>query len=84
MRYSKSKHLVKSNLSEDSSLNTILNDFERDNDDPSSVRSLSTTSLGIIFAILTILLPTIGVLIGRPFSQDKEMNFNHFIKKDGS
>ena len=84
MRYTTSKHLVKNKLSEDSSLNPVSNDFERDEDDPLSIRSLSITSLGIIIACLTILLPSVSVLLGRPMSQGNEIIFNHSIKKDGS
>ena len=58
-------------------------DFERDDDDPLSIRSLSITSLGIIFAILTIFLPSISILIGRPLSQGNEIIHNHDFKKDG-
>ena len=84
MSYTKSKHFRKSQLSEESSLISAKSDFERDDDDPLSIRSLSITSLGIIFAFLTFLLPSISVLIGRPFSQGKEVIFNHDFKKDGS
>ncbi len=84
MSYTKSKHFRKSQLSEESSLGSIQSDFERDDDDPLSIRSLSITSLGIIFAFLTFLLPSISVLIGRPLSQGKEVIFNHDFKKDGS
>jgi len=58
-------------------------DFERDDDDPLSIRSLSITSLGIIFAILTIFLPSISILIGRPLSQGNEIIHNRDFKKDG-
>ena len=84
MSYTKSKHFIKSNLSEESSLGSALSDFERDDDAPLSIRSLSITSLGIIFAFLTILLPSIGILIGRPLSQGKEIIYNQDFKKDGS
>ena len=84
MSYTKSKHFIKSKLSEESSLGSVQSDFERDEDDPLSIRSLSITSLGIIFAFLTFLLPSISVLIGRPLSQGKEVIFNHDFKKDGS
>ena len=84
MSYSKSKHFKKSKSSEESSLASHQSDFERDDDDPLSIRSLSITSLGIIFAFLTILLPSISILIGRPFSQGNEVIFNHDFKKDGS
>ena len=83
MSYTKSKHFIKSKLSEESSLGSLQSDFERDDDDPFSIRSLSITSLGIIFAILTIFLPSISILIGRPLSKGNEMIHNHNFKKDG-
>ena len=71
-------------MSQESSLEFAQSDFDRDDDEPLSIRSLSITSLGIIFAILTFLLPSISILIGRPFSQGNEIIFNHDFKKDGS
>jgi len=84
LSYTKSKHFIKSKLREESSLDSSQSDFEKDDDDPLSIRSLSITSLGIIFAFLTFLLPSISILIGRPFSQGNEVIFNHDFKKDGS
>ena len=84
MSYTKSKHFIKSKLSEGSSLNSAQSDFERDDDDPLSIRSLSLSSLGIIFAFLTFLLPSISIFIGRPFSEGNEIIFNQDFKKDGS
>ena len=83
MSYTKLKHFIKSKSSEESSLGAIQSDFDRDDDDPLSMRSLSITSLGIIFAFLTFLLPSISILIGRPFSQANEVIFNQDFKKDG-
>jgi hypothetical protein len=80
----KSKHFTKSKLREESSLDSSQSDFEKDEDDPLSIRSLSITSFGIIFALLTILLPSISILIGRPFYQGNEVILNHNFKKDGS
>ena len=84
MSYTKSKHFVKTKLTEESSLGIVQSDFERDDDDPLSIRSLSITSLGIIFALLTFLLPSLSILIGRPLSKGNEVIFNHDFKKDGS
>ena len=84
MSYTKSKHFIKSKLSEESSLGSAQSDFEKDDDDPLSMRSLSITSLGFIFAFLTFLLPSISILIGRPFYQGNEVIFNRDLKKDGS
>ena len=83
MSYTKSKHFLKNKSREESSLGSVQSDFERDDDDPLSIRSLSITSLGIIFAFLTIFLPSISILIGRPLSQDNEIIYNQNVKKDG-
>ena len=83
LSYTKSKQFIKSKSSEESSLGPAQSDFEKDDDDPLSIRSLSLTSLGIIIAFLTFLLPSISILIGRPFLQGNEVIFNQDIKKDG-
>ncbi len=83
MSYTKSKQLIQSKSSEESPLDSARSDFERDDDDPLSIRSLSLTSLGIIFALLTIFLPSLSILIGRPLSQGNEIIHNHDFKKDG-
>ena len=85
MSYTKSQDFTKSKLSKESSLCSSLSDFDRDDDDePLSIRSLSLTSLGIMIAFMTFLLPSFSILIGRPFSQVNEVIFNHDFKKDGS
>ena len=84
MSYTKSKYVTKSKLSEEPSLGSAQSDFERDDDDPLSIRSLSITSLGFILAFLTFLLPSLSILIGRPFSKGNEVIFSHDFKKDGS
>ena len=83
MSYTKSKQFIQSKSSEESSHDSARSDFERDDDDPLTIRSLSITSLGIIFAFLTILLPSISILIGRPLSQGNEIIHTHDFKKDG-
>ena len=83
MSYTKSKQFIQSKSSEEFSLDSARSDFERDDDDPLSIRSLSITSLGIILAFLTILLPSMSILIGRPLSKGNEIIHNHDFKKDG-
>ena len=83
MSYTKSKQFIQSKSSEESSYGSARSEFERDDDDPLSIKSYSITSLGIIFAILTIFLPLISILIGRPLSQGNEIIHNHDFKKDG-
>ena len=84
MSFTKSKQFIQSKSSGESSLGSAQSDSEKDDDDPLSIRSLSITSLGIIFALLTFLLPSIGILIGRPFSKGNEVTFSRDFKKDGS
>ena len=84
MKYTNSKKFVKGKLSENSSLITISSEFERDDDDPLSIRSLSISILGLIIAFLTILLPSISILLGRPISHGNEINSFQLIQKDGS
>ena len=84
MSITKSKHFTKSQLSEESSLGSSLSDFDRDDDDPLSFRRLSIISLGITIAFLAVILPSISVFLGRPFSQGNELIQNHSINKDGS
>ena len=84
MKYTNSKQFVASRLSENSSLITISSKLERDDDDPLSIRRSSISFLGIIIASLTILLPSISILLGRPLSQGNEITSFHLIKKDGS
>jgi hypothetical protein len=83
LSYTKSKHFIKTQLSQESSLGSAQSDFERDDDDPLSIRGLSISILGIIFAFLTFLLPSISILIGRPLSQVNEVIHYHDFKKDG-
>ena len=84
MSYTKSKHFLKRQLDKETSIGSSLNDFVKDDDDPLSIRSLSINSLGIIFALMTFVLPLISIFIGRPFSQGNEVITNHDFKKDGS
>ena len=84
MKYTNSKQFVEGKLSEKSSLITISSEFERDDDDPLSIRSLSISFIGIIIASLTIFLPSISILLARPLSQENEITSFHLIKKDGS
>ena len=85
MKYTNSKQFVEGKLSENSSLITISSELERnDDDEPLSMRSISISFLGIVIASLTILLPSISILLGRPLSQGNEITSFHLIKKDGS
>ena len=84
MKYTNSKQFVESKISEKSSLITISSEFEKDDDDPLSIRRLSVTFFGIMIASLTFLLPSICILLVRPLSQDNEITSFYSSKKDGS
>ena len=85
MKYTNSKQFVEGKLSDDSSLVTISSQLIRDDDDdPLSMRSLSISFIGIIIASMTILLPSICILLGRPLSQGNEITSFQLTKKDGS
>ena len=86
MKYTNSKQFVEGNLRDNSYLITISSELVRDDDDddPLGMRSLSISFLGILIASLTILLPSISILLGRPLSQGNEISTLHLIKKDGS
>ena len=80
-----SKQFVKSKLSGEHSLINASSELERDDDeDPLSIRNSSITFLGILLAALTIILPTLSVLLVRPLSQGNEIISNQLIQKDGS
>ena len=84
MRYTESKHFVKSKSIEDSSISSVASDFVRVDDDPLSIKKLSTTFLGLIIAFMTILLPLLSVYFARPSFQENEIIINQSLKKDGS
>ena len=83
MGYTKSKNLVQSKLRDEHSLSTLSADFERDDDDPLTIKSLSISFIGIIIALLTILVPLFSVLIENSMSQANEIILKKSIKKDG-
>ena len=84
LRDTNSKQFVKGKSSENSSLFTISSQLERDDDDPLSMRRTFISFLGIVIASLTILLPSISILLCRPLSQGKEITSIHLVNKDGS
>ena len=84
MGYTKSKNFVQSKSRDEHSLIALSGDFERDDDDdPSSIKSLSISFIGIIIALLTILIPLVSVLIENSTSQADEIILKKTIKKDG-
>ena len=83
LRYSKSLYFDELKLKDKDLLNAVQSDFERDEDEPLSIKSLSITFVGITIAFLIVLIPSISVLIDKPISQENEIISNQSLKKDG-
>ena len=58
-------------------------EFGKDDDDPLSIKDASSTVIGIILAVMTLLLPAISVFLERPFLQRNEVIHNEMVNKDG-
>ena len=71
------------NISQDESL-FISNrgEFGNDDDDPLSIKDLSSTIIGFILAVMTLFLPVISVFFERPFLHRTGF-YNEMVNKDG-
>ena len=78
-----SKQTAKRESDLDSLPISIRDEQGREDEDPLSFVDASITIIGIIFAILTISLPAISVLLERPLPDNKGVKINQFYKKDG-
>ena len=76
------KQFVKVNSKEVSHISN-RDELVRDDDDPLSIKDASSTFIGIILAILTVLLPMISVLLERPIIPKNRVTYNQMVKKDG-
>ena len=71
------------NISKDESLFiTNREEFGKDDDDPLSIKDLSSTIIGFILAVMTLFLPAISVFFERPFPPRTDF-FNEMVNKDG-
>ena len=57
-------------------------EFGKDDDDPLSIKDVSSTVIGLILAVMSLLLPAISVFFERPFLQRTSF-INEMVKKDG-
>ena len=64
------KKLVKANSTNKSSLVSEIINTEREDEDPLSIKDSSINFLGIFLAIMTFLLPILGILLDRPLPRD--------------
>ena len=57
-------------------------EFGKDDDDPLSIKDVSSTVIGFILAVMTLFLPAISVFLERPFLL-RNGNNNELINRDG-
>tara|TARA_B100001115_G_C15432637_1_gene203115 strand:+ start:153 stop:401 length:249 start_codon:yes stop_codon:yes gene_type:complete len=57
-------------------------EFEKDDDDPLSIKEASFTLIGFILAFMTLFLPAISVFFERPFLP-RTGSYNEMVNKDG-
>ena len=70
------------NFSKESSFISNREEFGKEDDDPLSIKDLSSTLIGFILAAMTLFLPTISVFFERPFLPRTGM-YNEMVNKDG-
>ena len=57
-------------------------EFGKDDDDPLSIKDVSSNLIGFILAFMTLFLPAISVFFERPFLPRTGF-YNEMVKKDG-
>ena len=57
-------------------------EFGKDDDDPLSIKDISSTLIGFILAVMTLFLPAISVFFERPFLQ-RTGYYKEIVNKDG-
>ena len=77
------KQFVNQNKDNESHVPSAADDYEREKDDPLSIKNSSFTLIGLILAAFTILLPSISILLERPLLEDNEIGNYQLLEKDG-
>ena len=57
-------------------------EFGKDDDDPLSIKDISSTLIGFILAVMTLFLPAISVFFERPFLH-RNGYYKEIVNKDG-
>ena len=71
------------NFSKDESpLTANRDEVGKDDDDPLSIRDVSSTAIGFILAVMTLFLPAISIFFERP-SLNRTGFYNEMVNKDG-
>tara|TARA_B100000212_G_scaffold200520_1_gene151245 strand:- start:361 stop:615 length:255 start_codon:yes stop_codon:yes gene_type:complete len=79
----RSKQSLKRQANQDFLPISIKDDIGRSHEEQINFVDALITIIGIILAIVTISLPSLSILLERPFPIDKGHEINHFFKKDG-
>ena len=58
-------------------------EFGKEDDDPLSIKDVSSTVIGIILAVMTLFLPAISVFLERPFLNKNGVIYSEMVNKDG-
>tara|TARA_Y100001978_G_scaffold186816_1_gene186873 strand:+ start:231 stop:479 length:249 start_codon:yes stop_codon:yes gene_type:complete len=57
-------------------------EFGKDDDDPLSIKDVTSSLIGLILAVMTLFLPAISVFFERPFLPRTGF-YNEMVEKDG-
>ena len=74
------KILVQTNSRKESKIASEIENLDRDDDDPLSIRDSSINFFGVLLAIMTFLIPTTGVLLDRPLPRHNGVTVSSFLK----
>ena len=77
------KQFTKNTSKDESPFISNRGEFGKDDDDPLSIKDVSSTVIGIILAVMTLFLPAISVFLERPFLQKTGVIHNQMVNKDG-
>ena len=76
------KQFAKNNSKDVSPFISNRDEFGKDDDDPLSIKDVSSTVIGFILAVMTLFLPAISIFFERPFL-NRNGFYNEMVKKDG-
>ena len=77
------KQFTKNTSKDESPFISNRGEFGKDDDDPLSIKDVSSSLVGIILAIMTMLFPAISVFLERPLLPRNEATYKEMVKKHG-
>ncbi len=76
------KQFAKNTSKDVSQLISNRDEFGKDDDDPLSIKDVSSNVIGFILAVMTLFLPALSVFFERPFL-NRNGFYSEMVKKDG-